>query len=1349
MNSKKWLTLGLSVMLCSSGCAQHKDPIVAKATELPLDNTQIDNLDIDEWQFDIYDIQLVPELVTVETIVLYTGDTEQVTHSNRASLGQYLLIDVGATKLTQTSSSFNISDVSLQVGDIHYKQANNEFLKNHDYTPFTNSEVRFGKQTGFIVFELPTELDLESAKLNVGEQSIIVAVNEVSQSSDDTNIPVGDSPQSLIDKQWEIEQQILADYALAKHTPESPYVIVDPYGWAPLSALVIFDTVEQTQVALTVCGKDEHLSISHTFEGFKKYHEIPIIGLYANTLNHVQLHIEYKDGQIMTHTIEIPIGEVSSDVAVNIVTADVKAMADGVTMLSPTPGEPSVIDAYGDLRWKLDYEHRHVLERLKNGNLIITDNRYGNVDGGVDYRRGVFEVDMLGKIYSNFSDYQAIHHDVIELPNGNLLTTSYTADAHDRILELDRDSGEVINSIKHLQPINSMCYESDSIIISSDNDVAKVAYPSGELQWVLTTAENAPKSNKVLTAVDEGFKYPVGQSVVKVLPNDEPNVVDILLYDNNLDSEYSQVAQLRINEANMTVEDVWNFGEELGASYRTDKVGDIDYLDNGNVLATFGSRTNTDETIATIFEINKETKDVVYEMDIISRNAIYRAQRLSMYPQQWDFELGKTKGEVKAANNKERTVGLDLSNIDILPATPIDELTISNIELTDELNISGFSNLVNAKYKLVLVNSLTGRATTVNLSKPTMDFKRKARMDIKYDAELVPVISDELDDDILVPVISDELSDSALVSPDNMELLDQFQSSLGDSSADMISYAENITGLEVPQIVFDEQTIHLGDDFAGSIPLEYLENNLSGGGYKIGILAQSNGQQYYNQTEYHLNIGGQQLSIMDLQALAEANIRQEYNAGHYTIETPYTIVNPYGTSPLTALVMFHTENPASISIEIEGRDLESTIAHIFAADYKTEHQIPIYGLYPGTTNCINLTATYENGHVETSVITLRTEAIKQPYIYINTMEPEDMAGGLTLIQPDGWLHNALFAIDHNGDIRYYNSALDRGNIFCVLDNGLFIMNEGNKLEEPYYWHTTYVTDYLGKVYKKFHTPGINHDIIELPSGNLLYISEHPSRDTIGDYLIELDRKTGEVVHTWDLMEILQLEEYVASEVYVDDELQAKRDWLHINSVFYDKTNNALIISATHQDLVISLDYGTKQINWLLSPTVTSSPHMLTPVGSEFEYSYGSHAASINSKGNLILFDNGNNRTTEPTDNYSRIVEYKINESEMTVEQVYQYGKGRGEELFSTYMSDVDELAPGHLLASFSGIIKEADGTASEDILILLEDGQPVTKIIEILDGKVIYEVGMNINAHRAERITLYEEGQGQDIIISN
>ena len=80
----------------------------------------------------------------------------------------------------------------------------------------------------------------------------------------------------------------------------------------------------------------------------------------------------------------------------------------------------------------------------------------------------------------------------------------------------------------------------------------------------------------------------------------------------------------------------------------------------------------------------------------------------------------------------------------------------------------------------------------------------------------------------------------------------------------------------------------------------------------------------------------------------QANIEDKFESEGYTLENPNVILNPYGNSPLTALVIFETDDEEEISVTIKGKDELSTYTHTF--DEGKVHYIPIYGLYAGREN---------------------------------------------------------------------------------------------------------------------------------------------------------------------------------------------------------------------------------------------------------------------------------------------------------------------------------------------------------------------------------------------------------------
>jgi len=75
--------------------------------------------------------------------------------------------------------------------------------------------------------------------------------------------------------------------------------------------------------------------------------------------------------------------------------------------------------------------------------------------------------------------------------------------------------------------------------------------------------------------------------------------------------------------------------------------------------------------------------------------------------------------------------------------------------------------------------------------------------------------------------------------------------------------------------------------------------------------------------------------------------------------------------------------------------------------------------------------------------------------------------------------------------------------------------------------------------------------------------------------------------------------------------------------------------------------------------------------------------------------------------YSRAVEYKINKRDKTVEQVWQYGTERGEEFFSSIVSDVDYLEKSNTVLVTSGYLTKGTSLSGKIVEVDYETGKEV------------------------------------------
>ena len=170
-------------------------------------------------------------------------------------------------------------------------------------------------------------------------------------------------------------------------------------------------------------------------------------------------------------------------------------------------------------------------------------------------------------------------------------------------------------------------------------------------------------------------------------------------------------------------------------------------------------------------------------------------------------------------------------------------------------------------------------------------------------------------------------------------------------------------------------------------------------------------------------------------------------------------------------------------------------------------------------------------------------------------------------------------------------------------------------------------------------------------------------------------------------------------------------------------------------------------------------YFFKPVGDEFDWQYEQHACMVLPNGDIMCFDNGHYRSKvkekyiPAKDNFSRGVIYRINTDDMTIRQVWQYGKERGAEFFSCYICNCEYYEEGHYLVHSGGIGQRNGeylnfpGAALTDEI---ESGEvKLSSQFIMKDDKVLYEMHLPANYYRAEKLHLYDEndcvtfGKGQ------
>lgn len=477
-------------------------------------------------------------------------------------------------------------------------------------------------------------------------------------------------------------------------------------------------------------------------------------------------------------------------------------------------------------------------------------------------------------------------------------------------------------------------------------------------------------------------------------------------------------------------------------------------------------------------------------------------------------------------------------------------------------------------------------------------------------------------------------------------------------------------------------------------------------------------------------------------------IEKTIKTNGYTIDNPKVLLDHYDASPLTALILFETEEEVSPKITIEGKDKLTTIETEFAKN--TKHYLPIYGLYADYNNKVDISYTLSDGKKITKQVEIQTDKLPDDFVLPTSVKKDSskLTNDLYFFTPSSKGYTCAY--DVNGDVRWYlsnNAVWDN----TRLKNGHMMVSTERLVNSPYYMTGLYEIDLLGHIYNEYSLKGgYHHDYFELPNGNLLVASDDFNNEsgTVEDYIVELDRTTGNIIKTWDLKDILNMEDGKS-------ENWSSYDWFHNNSVWYDEATNSITLSGRHQDAVINIDYTSGKLNWIIGdPTNWSSEYQkyfFTPVGKDFEWQWSQHAAMITPEGYVFIFDNGNNKSkdsskyVDATNSYSRGVMYKIDTDKMTIEQVYEYGKERGSSFYSPYISDVDYLSKNHYLIHSGGIVY-VDGKNSNQPAGFSSNTTLKSDTVEVLNNKVIFEIVLPTNNYRVEKLSLYTENDYENTL---
>lgn len=485
-------------------------------------------------------------------------------------------------------------------------------------------------------------------------------------------------------------------------------------------------------------------------------------------------------------------------------------------------------------------------------------------------------------------------------------------------------------------------------------------------------------------------------------------------------------------------------------------------------------------------------------------------------------------------------------------------------------------------------------------------------------------------------------------------------------------------------------------------------------------------------------------------------------------------LDPSGYNPLSAMVNVWLPTYGRVRVTVRGKHGKlGTITHL-CKDDTPRQSVPILGLYADYDNVVDLAFTDREGNVRgNTTIHIVTQAITVqdfPKWKIVKGQTEKMEPGINLVSYPGQseLDTSLpYMIDNEGELRWLLLLKKSPDLQKFAGSiGLKRTKKGTFISGDQSQQRVVEIDLFGNLVNQWDLGklgyGFHHEVSEAANGNfLINVTKVAARLTngeprINDFIIELNPQTGVLVNEWDLAKQLDTTRYIKPDGITPPAFsQSPNNWAHNNSI--TEIGEDLLATARYQGIFSFNHSGVTQ--WIISPHKNWGAKyqtlLLKPIAEDgtaitdpavingdaavagFDWPWGPHTPVALSKDRILVFDNGYNRHWKSNFapgviSYSRVVEYKVDLTNKTVQQVWSYGKDRGAQGFSQAISGVQYLGQtGHVLFCPGMGVATSIGSGGRVVEI-----DPKTKEV-IFDLEVA--TGSGTAFHRVTRMPLYPE----------
>ncbi len=423
------------------------------------------------------------------------------------------------------------------------------------------------------------------------------------------------------------------------------------------------------------------------------------------------------------------------------------------------------------------------------------------------------------------------------------------------------------------------------------------------------------------------------------------------------------------------------------------------------------------------------------------------------------------------------------------------------------------------------------------------------------------------------------------------------------------------------------------------------------------------------------------------------------------INNPDLRQNPNRRAPLAAILSFSLDRSAEVAADISDADrrFRLDLGRLEAG----RHEIPIAGMRPDRDHHVSIQA----GQERLMLPVYRTPPLPggfdfPPGLRVNIERRVAREPGIVLLSVHrlptgryqlwsaakaafGFNWGMILALDSDNEVCWFYT-------FDSFLEGVDRLPNGNIIFHTWDCRTTEI-DLLGNTVNQWYAvrhprgsvegaigvdaAGLHHQPFIMPNGNFLVLIadafevddfytdqwnlDAPSAPAriVGDGVAEMDPQTGELLWKWWARDHLSPKRigYGSLDDYWDLRgFKGAFDWTHGNGAAYDANDDSVIVSLRHMDALLKVDRVSGDIRWILGEPEDWGPlqaKCLRPINLA-RWPYHGHNPRLTKRGTIMFFDNGTWGARPPLHpvpvhrNFSRAVEYLVEEAAMTVEEVW-------------------------------------------------------------------------------------------------